>query len=465
MSYRYSHQVGNETVKLDVRIRDWAFCTPFGRDGGRRCLAEPQDIFLEKEGALPTPASPHTLLIPRCDGDTVATLRFVCDPSLAECADIVSVKFYLGEADQDPGRAPNTATIGVGAEGGNVTRNTSISDSDADTLEDFGITGVYEHNLTSVEVGGFLNVSSLTPGLDYVFWSVWEQGNSSVPESNSRDFDLSRTQYWQCPGTTIERNFEVGTSLSVSLVVNASAALDPLCDHFSSSSSSVSPTNSSASASSCQEVSSSASHSDGAPAGTAANSRRRLHDAIGESRSAYFLFSRRDGGRGHRLLQEDDQTNNATDEAAENGGWTWDSSGPIFGLGERSRVRFSSHVLLLDDEEGSTGGWIPLRNTSSVSALAGTEVEAEAEAEAAGERRVGIITASLESFEATAVISTLLYFSSVETGEDGSGSGGEAATWVAIAFGFFLAGLLGWCSLRSSRSSQAAKTWPAEIAR
>ena len=71
-----------------MRIRDWTFCTPFGRDGGRQCLAEPQDILLLNEGALPsppTPPPPHTLLIPRCDGETVATLRFVCDPRFVAC--------------------------------------------------------------------------------------------------------------------------------------------------------------------------------------------------------------------------------------------------------------------------------------------------------------------------------------------------------------------------------------------
>lgn len=158
-------------------------------------MAEPQDIFLESEGVLPLPPAPpppHTLLIPRCDGDTVATFRFVCDPRLVKCADIVSVKYYLGEAGQDIGRAPNTATIGVaGSSGGNAT-----STSGSDALEEFRGTGVYERNLTSAEVGWFLNVSSLTPGLDYVFWSVWEHGNGSAPESNSRDFDLSRSQYW-----------------------------------------------------------------------------------------------------------------------------------------------------------------------------------------------------------------------------------------------------------------------------
>lgn len=143
--------------------------------------------MLEGEGALPdppTPPPPHTLLIPRCDGDTVAALRLVCDPRLPVCADIASVKFYLGEADQPPGQAPNTATIG-----GSDTKN-------KEALAEFAKTGVYEHNLTTAEVGGFLNVTSLTPGLDYVFWSVWEHDNGSAPESNSRDFDLSRVQYW-----------------------------------------------------------------------------------------------------------------------------------------------------------------------------------------------------------------------------------------------------------------------------
>lgn len=102
------------------------------------------------------------------------------------CTDLTSVKFYLGEADQDPGQAPNTATIQKS--GGNG--------STSDGLEDFRGTGVYEHNLTRAEVSGFLNVTSLTPGLDYVFWSVWEHNDGSAPESNSQGFDLSRTQYW-----------------------------------------------------------------------------------------------------------------------------------------------------------------------------------------------------------------------------------------------------------------------------
>lgn len=102
------------------------------------------------------------------------------------CTDLASVKFYLGEADQDPGQAPNTATIQKSRGNGSASGG----------IEQFTDTGVYEHNLTRAEVNGFLNVTNLTPGLDYVFWSVWEHNDGSVPESNSRDFDLSRTQYW-----------------------------------------------------------------------------------------------------------------------------------------------------------------------------------------------------------------------------------------------------------------------------
>lgn len=172
-----------------MSVNDWPFCTPFGRNGGRACWQEAQDILLEEEGALPAPPAPpppHTLLIPRCEEETVATFRFICDPRLTVCNDLSSVKFYLGDADQPPGRAPNTATIGGGGS----------NSSAAKMLDEFVDTGVYEHNLTKAEVGGFLNVSSLTPGLDYVFWSVWEHSNGSAPESNSRNFDLSRRQYW-----------------------------------------------------------------------------------------------------------------------------------------------------------------------------------------------------------------------------------------------------------------------------
>ncbi|CAM9400929.1 unnamed protein product, partial [Ectocarpus fasciculatus] len=438
-------EVGNETVRLDVRISDWSFCTPFGRDGGRLCMAEPQDIYLESEGALPlapSPPPPHTLLIPRCDGDTVATFRFVCDPRLAECADIVSVKYYLGEAEQDPGQAPNAATIGVAGGSGEHGANTSSSD----TLEKFRGTGVYERNLTSAEVGWFLNVSSLTPGLDYVFWSVWEHGNGSAPESNSRDFDLSRTQYWQCPGTTIERNFKVGTSLSVSLVVNGSTALVPLCDDSSSDSSS------------CQK-----SGADDVATESAGLS-RRLSDPGDESRRPSSSPPAR-RGRGYRLLQEDQGTDASLHETGGGAGWAWDSDGPIFGLGELSKIRLSSHVLLLgdDDNDSDYEGWSPLRNTSSVVAAA---AEA-AENEEGGGGRAGVIMASLEPFDSQAVFSTLLFFSKVEVVQEKSATGVEVATWVAIVFGLLLLWLLGCCGVRLAKRphAHASKTWPSAVAR
>lgn len=232
----------------------------------------------------------------------------------------------------------------------------------------------------------------------------------------------------QCPGTTIERNFEVGTSLSVSLVVNGSAALDALCDESSSESSSESVTTSISSVSSCRQVSNSASSSDGAPADAIANNRRRLRGSGDNIRSPYSLSGRGGRGFGHRLLQGDDQLNNATlgQAAGDDGGWGWDSDGPIFGLGELSRIRLSSHVLLLNGDEGPAGAWAPLRNTSSASAV--EEAEAAAVGELEKEGRVGVITASFESVEATAVFSTLLFFNSVELAEGNAGSGGEGET-------------------------------------
>ncbi|CAM9203603.1 unnamed protein product [Ectocarpus sp. 6 AP-2014] len=461
-------EVGNETVRLDVRIRDWSFCTPFGRDGGRRCMAEPQDIFLQNEGALPLPPAPpppHTLLIPRCDGETVATFRFVCDPRLVECADIVSVKYYLGEADQDPGEAPNTATIGVAR--GSGENGTSTSSSGA--LEEFWGTGVYERNLTSAEVGSFLNVSSLTPGLDYVFWSVWKHGNGSAPESNSRDFDLSRSQYWQCPGTTIKRNFEVGTSLSISLVVNGSTALVPLCgDSVSASSpdsSNAGPTSGAASSSSttggsrsCQKIG-----TDGV-ATEASGPSRRLSDPGDESHPSPALAARQ--GRGYRILQEDQGTNASLDETEGAAGWAWNSDGPIFGLGELSRIRLSSHVLLLGDDDNDSSDyqeWTPIRNTSSwVATIAAGATENE---EGEGGGRAGVITASLEPFDSQAVFSALLFFSKAEVVQEESDKGVEEATWVAIAFGFLLLWLLGCYGVRLAKHRHAAKTWPSAVAR
>lgn len=180
-------QIGKATIRLDVQIDNWPFCTAFGRGGGQVCRAAEQDIFLELPGALPdppTPPPPHTLLIPLCEGDAVATLRFVCDPTLPMCNDITSVKFYLVDADQPPNRAPNVATIDA---------NTT---DDAAALEEARGTGRYEHNLTRTELGDFLNVTDLIPGQDYVFWSVWGHETGLAPEFNSRDFDFSRSQYW-----------------------------------------------------------------------------------------------------------------------------------------------------------------------------------------------------------------------------------------------------------------------------
>lgn len=108
----------------------------------------------------------------------------MCDPKLRECLNLGAIKFYLGEADQAVNRAPNLATI------------TSNSTDGMETLKIGKETGWYEHNVTRDELGGFLNISELTPGLDYVFWSVWGQEYGSNVEFNTREFDLNRTQYW-----------------------------------------------------------------------------------------------------------------------------------------------------------------------------------------------------------------------------------------------------------------------------
>lgn len=173
-------------VRLDLQVNDWPFCTPFGWFGGVSCEADAQDILLELPGALPEPPippPPHTLLLPRCNGDHVATLRFVCDPRLRECANLASIKFDLGEADQAVNRAPNLATI------------TSNNTGGAEAFEAGKETGWYEHNVTRAELGGFLNVTDLTPVLHHVFWSVWGQDYGTILEFNTRKFDLSRTQY------------------------------------------------------------------------------------------------------------------------------------------------------------------------------------------------------------------------------------------------------------------------------
>ena len=198
--------------------------------------------------------------------------------------------------------------------------------------------------------------------------------------------------------------------MSVSLVVNGSTALIPLCDRSSSTSSSSSES-STASTRGCPQYSTSA----GAESTDARG--RRLRAASDGNR---YPSSPLSTATTHRLLQEEsDQSTNATSELADGGSesWAWHEDGPIFGLGELSRIRLSSHALLLEDGGGEA--WVPLRNTSSAVATAAGNHEEEDEA------RAGVITASLQSFgEQEAVFSAMLFFSRAEAVEGASGGGG-----------------------------------------
>lgn len=208
--------------------------------------------------------------------------------------------------------------------------------------------------------------------------------------------------------------------------MNGSTALVPLCgDSISASSpdsSSTGPTSSAASrsstasgSSSCQEIG--ADDVDTEDAGLS----RRLSDPGDEGHPSSALPARQ--GRGHRLLQEDQGTNASFDEMDGGAGWAWDADGPIFGLGELSRIRLSSHVLLLSDDDNDSDyeEWTPLRNTSSVT----TAAEGATENKEGGGGRAGVITALSEPFDSQAVFSTLLYFSKVEVIQQESATGVE----------------------------------------
>lgn len=217
--------------------------------------------------------------------------------------------------------------------------------------------------------------------------------------------------------------------------MNGSTALAPLCgDSVSASSpdsSNTGPTSSAASSSSTASGSSSCQKigADGVATETSGPS-RRLSDPGDESRPSPALPARQ--GRGYRLLQEDQGTSASLEETDGGAGWAWDSDGPIFGLGELSRIRLSSHVLLLGDGDNDSSSeyeeWTPLQNTSSwvANAAAGAT-----ENEEGGGGRAGVITASLEPFDSQAVFSALLFFSKVEVVQEESATGVEGKANVA----------------------------------
>lgn len=157
----------------------------------------------------------------------------------------------------------------------------------------------------------------------------------------------------QCPGTTIARNFEMGTSLDVSFVVSGSAPLTEVCY---------------------------AEYSSGEDGGGGGG---REEDA--------FSSNHHGASRGRRLLDQNEtifDNTVCTDEGEEDKrftSWRWGADGATFALGDNSRIRLAGHAKL--DE-----GWTPLRNGFSTA------------------NEEGDVTASLESFADEAVLSTLLFF-------------------------------------------------------
>lgn len=183
----------------------------------------------------------------------------------------------------------------------------------------------------------------------------------------------------------------------------------PLCDHSSPITSSSG--SSAAITSSCQQAATSAVAED-----TAARGRRLRVEGEGIRYSSSPLSS----ASNHRLLQESDHSTSEASEDIAGGGesWAWNEDGPTFGLGELSRIRLSSHALLLNDGRGES--WAALRNTSSATAAVVADDDEE------DDGRAGVITASLESFGVEeAVISTMVFFKKAEAVEEASGGGAD----------------------------------------
>ena len=166
----------------------------------------------------------------------------------------------------------------------------------------------------------------------------------------------------QCPGTTIDRNFEVGTSLSVSFVVDGPSSLTAVCND------------------------------------SAWNTDPNLGSGSVESsdaKSAHGLTAA-EGPRRGRLLLDDEangtlfQTfcNNDDDEDVLDVGWRWGAGGATFALGELSRIRLASDALL-------DGLWVPVREGYSTA------------------NEEGEITASVEMFESRAIYSALIFYDDV----------------------------------------------------
>lgn len=173
----------------------------------------------------------------------------------------------------------------------------------------------------------------------------------------------------QCPGTTIDRNFEVGTSLSVSFAVDGPSSLTAVCND---SAWNTDPNTGSGSV------------------------------EASDAKSAHGITTAKSPPRGRLLLDDEAngtlfQTfcNNDGDEDVLEAGWRWGVGGATFALGELSRIRLASDALL-------DGLWSPVREGYSTAS------------------EEGQITASVEMFETRAIYSALVFYDNVEVVQENS---------------------------------------------
>lgn len=221
---------------------------------------------------------------------------------------------------------------------------------------------------------------------------------------------ILNTSNRQCPGTTIERNFEVGTSLRVSFKVNGSTPLEPVC--FNATAPSAGQEHE-------REIHNDDSDTyDSAVTSTAAGSTSTAAASPEDASQRQLLVTATRKGSPRRRTQAQerllaDQVSSITPHneticeaslpvadddlgVGEEGDadWTWGTDGATFALGKLSRIRLSSDVML-------DGSWIALPWGLSTADGALNE-----------------ITIAMGTFESRAMYSTLIFFEAPEIVED-----------------------------------------------